>query len=102
MNASPKRANPIRKGLISMTLIGLIGCHSGQLPNAPDLSADTPNIQMVPRGHTPSLRLAFQPLALRKHAGSASSSKIITRWIGEKGGRISITHAKTRANFKVP
>jgi hypothetical protein len=100
MHAQLKKFNPIRNGLLVIGLLGLIGCHSGQMPNAPDLSPD--NSEILSHSNTPSLRIALMPFALRKSAGEQTSSKIKTKRIGASGDQITITHEKTQAKFRVP
>lgn len=93
-----KRIHPIQNVFVAISFLGLIACHSGQLPNGPDLSSDTPETISIPS----TLRIALMPFALRKSAGDPTSSKIKTKRIGQKGGLISITHEKTKATFLVP
>jgi hypothetical protein len=81
--------------------IGLIGCDSGLLPGAPDLSSDISATGSM-GAPAASLRLAVSPFSLQKSAGAKSASKIKTRRIGERGGRIGIVHENTRAIFEVP
>ena len=90
----------IRNGLLVVGCLGLIGCHAGQMPNAPDLShapTETPAYAT-----TPSFRIALTPFALHKTTGEQTSSPIKTQRIGILGGLINIVHEKTKATFMVP
>ena len=90
----------IRNGLLAIGLLGLIGCHSGQMPNAPDLSSD--GVEASPQSVTPSFRIALTPFALHKTTGDQTASPIKTKRIGILGGLINIVHEKTKATFMVP
>ncbi|MBT5831372.1 MAG: hypothetical protein HOH77_14385 [Candidatus Latescibacteria bacterium] len=98
MRSQFRTVHSIQNALIAISFLSLIACHSGQFPNAPDLSADPPEAHSSPS----TLRIALTPFTLRKSAGEQTSSKVKTKRIGIKGGQISIVHEKTKARFIVP
>lgn len=76
-----------------------MGCQAGQMPNAPELPPG--NTATVSQVQSPSLRIALIPFALRKSAGEQTSSKVKTKIIGQRGGRLTLTHEKTHTQFVV-
>jgi hypothetical protein len=95
-----KKFKSIRNGLLAIGFLGLLGCHSGQMPNAPDLSAETSATSS--QSVAPSFRIALTPFALHKTVGEQTSSPTKTKRIGILGGLINIVHEKTKATFMVP
>ena len=92
----------LTKFLPLIALVALIGCSSGQLPTAPDNTDVSPASRIATEQPTSAIRIAFTPPALSKSARPQTSSPIRTKRIGTRGGKISIDHEKTRAQFTVP
>ncbi len=91
-----------RYALWTMGIAVQVGCHSAQLPNAPELSPPDEQTTDVAIAKSAPLRIALKPFALSKPTGKQTASSIVEKTIDSSGGKMTIAHEKTLTDFVVP